>query len=60
MTTACIVCDRPIVVAKGTMCGDCGEAYDRFNRRDSTALGLIRWAAGRALRLERLRRKTSP
>lgn len=44
----CIVCNYPVVVQKGTMCGVCKEAYDRFNRRDSTTLGLIRWAAQRA------------
>ncbi len=49
----CIVCNRPIVLHKNTMCGSCGEAYDRFNRRDSTAIGLIRWAAQRARRFAR-------
>ncbi len=53
---ACIVCDRPIVVLKNTMCQNCNEAYDRFNRRDSTTLGLIRWAAMRARKFERARK----
>ncbi len=44
----CIVCNRPVVVLRGTMCQNCDEAFDRFNRRDSTTLGLIRWAAMRA------------
>lgn len=54
----CIVCDEPTVTRPGTMCGDCGEAYDRFNRRsDGTTHDLIQWAASRALRKERMRRK---
>lgn len=53
----CIICQRPVITQRGHMCGDCAEAYDKFNRRDSTTLGLIRWAAGRALRLERRRVK---
>ena len=45
---ACIVCDRPIVTMKNTMCQNCDEAYYRFNRRDNTNLGLIRWAVMRS------------
>lgn len=51
----CIVCLDPVVVAKGTMCGRCCEAYDRALRRDSTTLGIIRWAAQRARRMFKLR-----
>lgn len=44
----CIVCALRGVHAKGTLCFPCREAFDKFNRRDRTTLGLIRWAAQRA------------
>ena len=53
----CIVCIRPVVTHKGAMCTNCCEAYDRLNARDSTALGLIRWAASRARRMQKLRER---
>jgi hypothetical protein len=53
----CVVCERPVIV---TMCQQCQEAYDRANRRDSTTLGLIRWAAMRARKCERARKKGTP
>jgi len=49
----CIVCLRPVVTYKGSMCTNCCEAYDRMNVRDSTTLGVIRWAAGRARRMQK-------
>ncbi len=55
----CIVCDRPIVVLKNTMCQNCSEACDQFHRRDPSTLGLIRWAAMRARKFERVRKVRS-
>lgn len=57
-TDRCIVCDEPICIRKGTMCGQCGEAYDRTRRRqDGSIIAVIAWAAGRARRIERKRKR---
>lgn len=51
MTRRCAVCARAMGRGAVPMCFPCSEAFDRFNRRDATTAGLIRWAAGRARRL---------
>jgi hypothetical protein len=54
----CIICLRAVVVNKGTMCLNCCEAYDSYNRRcDGTIVDLIRWVAGRVRRIEKLRER---
>jgi len=49
----CLVCDRSIVRFRHSMCVSCAEAFDRLSRRDSTTIGIIRWAAYRARKFER-------
>jgi len=51
----CLVCDRPVVVARNTMCQPCEEAFDRLVRRDGTTLGLVRWAALRARKFQKIK-----
>ena len=50
---SCIVCERPVVTHRGSMCQACCEAYDRATSRDATIIGIIKWAAGRSRRMLR-------
>ena len=52
----CIVCGWPTPRLEGHLCASCRMSYDRANRRDSTTLGVIQWAANRARRFARLGR----
>ena len=44
----CIICQRPVKPPATMMCRICEGAYDRFNSKDPTTIGLMAWVAARA------------
>ncbi len=52
----CIICgvDR---CSRGSMCRQCGASYDGRSQGDASVLEAMKWAAKRARRFERARRR---
>ena len=58
----CVVCHEPgepgaIGRSAIQLCEECGKSYDRLNRKDDTTAGLIVWAATRAWKFARRKKR---
>ncbi len=55
--TMCVICQERPSASVNHMCKQCGKSYDRCAFSDVTVWCAMTWAAKRARRFERARRK---